>query len=152
MTADRRKRHLKILELISTRPIHTQEDLADALAAEGWSVTQSSVSRDIAALRLAKVDGIYQRPGAAVARIREPDELRIAEGVLTVEVAGDALVVVHTPPGEANRVGVALDRLSWPEIVGTIAGDDTIFLAVQGRKAQREVVRRLGAIAEAPTG
>jgi transcriptional regulator of arginine metabolism len=71
--------------------------------------------------------------------------------VLTVEMAGDALVVVHTPPGEANRVGVALDRLSWPEIVGTIAGDDTIFLAVQGRKAQREVVRRLGAIAEAPT-
>ena len=151
MTADRRKRHLKILELISTRPIHTQEDLADALAAEGWSVTQSSVSRDITSLRLAKVDGIYQRPAAAVARVREPDELRIAEGVLTVEMAGDALVVVHTPPGEANRVGVALDRLSWPEIVGTIAGDDTIFLAVQGRKAQREVVRRLGAIAEAPT-
>ena len=151
MTADRRKRHLKILELISTRPIHTQEELADSLAAEGWSVTQSSVSRDIASLRLAKVDGIYQRPVAAVVRAREPDELRIAEGVLTVEMAGDALVVVHTPPGEANRVGVALDRLSWPEIVGTIAGDDTIFLAVQGRKAQREVVRRLGAIAEAPT-
>jgi transcriptional regulator of arginine metabolism len=150
MTADRRKRHLKILELISTRPIHTQEDLADALAAEGWSVTQSSVSRDIATLRLVKVDGIYQRPAAASVRTREPDEVRIAEGVLTVELAGDALVVVHTPPGEANRVGVALDRLSWPEIVGTIAGDDTIFLAVQGRKAQREVVRRLGAIAEAP--
>jgi len=150
VTADRRKRHLKILELISTRPIHTQEDLADALAAEGWSVTQSSVSRDIAALRLVKVDGIYQRPAAASVRTREPDEVRIAEGVLTVEPAGDALVVVHTPPGEANRVGVALDRLSWPEIIGTIAGDDTIFLAVQGRKAQREVVRRLGAIAEAP--
>ena len=150
MTADRRKRHLKILELISTRPIHTQEDLADALAAEGWSVTQSSVSRDIATLRLVKVDGIYQRPAAASVRTREPDEVRIAEGVLTVDLAGDALVVVHTPPGEANRVGVALDRLSWPEIVGTIAGDDTIFLAVQDRKAQREVVRRLREIAVAP--
>jgi transcriptional regulator of arginine metabolism len=55
MTADRRKRQLKILELISTRPIRTQEELADALSAEGWNVTQSSVSRDIAALRLAKV-------------------------------------------------------------------------------------------------
>jgi len=150
MTADRRKRHLKILELISTRPIHTQEDLADALAAEGWSVTQSSVSRDIATLRLVKVDGIYQRPAAASVRTREPDEVRIAEGVLTVDLAGDALVVVHTPPGEANRVGVALDRLSWPEIIGTIAGDDTIFLAVQDRKAQREVVRRLREIAVAP--
>ena len=58
----RRKRHLKILELISTRPVHTQEGLADALTAMGWDVTQSSVSRDIAALRLVKVDGAYRRP------------------------------------------------------------------------------------------
>jgi len=151
MTNDRRKRHLKILELISTRPIHTQEDLAEALALEGWSVTQSSVSRDITSLRLAKVDGIYVRPAAAIQRSRDPDELRIAEGVLTVDQAGDALIVVHTPPGEANRVGAALDRLSWPEIVGTIAGDDTIFLAVQHRKAQREIVRRLREIAVTPS-
>jgi transcriptional regulator of arginine metabolism len=151
MTADRRKRHLKILELISTRPIRTQEDLAEALAMEGWAVTQSSVSRDIASLRLAKVDGIYVRPAAAIQRARDPDELRIAEGLLTVDLAGDALIVLHTPPGEANRVGAALDRLSWPEIVGTIAGDDTIFLAVQHRKAQREIVRRLREIAVAPT-
>ena len=61
MTADRRKRHLKILELISTRAIRTQEELAEALAPEGWDVTQSSVSRDIAALRLIKVDGAYRR-------------------------------------------------------------------------------------------
>ena len=147
MTADRRKRHLKILELISTRPIRTQDDLAEALAMEGWAVTQSSVSRDIASLRLAKVDGIYVRPAAAIQKVRDPDELRIAEGVLTVDLAGDAIVVLHTPPGEANRVGAALDRLSWSEIVGTIAGDDTIFLAVQDRKAQREVVRRLREIA-----
>ena len=146
MTNDRRKRHLKILELISTRPIRTQEDLAEALAMEGWAVTQSSVSRDIASLRLAKVDGIYVRP-AAIQKVHDPDELRIAEGVLTVDLAGDAIVVLHTPPGEANRVGAALDRLSWSEIVGTIAGDDTIFLAVQDRKAQREIVRRLREIA-----
>ena len=62
MTADRRKRHLKILELITTRAVRTQEELAEALAAEGWEVTQSSVSRDIAALRLIKVDGAYRRP------------------------------------------------------------------------------------------
>ena len=146
MTADRRKRHLKILELISTRPILTQDELAEALAMEGWAVTQSSVSRDIASLRLAKVDGIYVRP-AAIQKVHDPDELRIAEGVLTVDLAGDAIVVLHTPPGEANRVGAALDRLSWSEIVGTIAGDDTIFLAVQDRKAQREIVRRLREIA-----
>ena len=150
MTADRRKRHLKILELISTRAVRTQEELADALTADGWQVTQSSVSRDIAALRLSKVDGVYRRAPASSARTRDPDELRIAEGVLTAEPAGDALVVVHTPPGEANRVGIALDRLAWPEIVGTIAGDDTIFLAVSNQAAQRQVVKRLRAIATAP--
>lgn len=147
MTADRRKRHLKILELISTRALRTQEELADALTADGWQVTQSSVSRDIAALRLAKVDGVYRRAPAAASRTRDPDELRIAEGVLTAEPAGDALVVVHTPPGEANRVGIALDRLAWPEIAGTIAGDDTIFLAVANAKAQHVVLRRLRALA-----
>jgi transcriptional regulator of arginine metabolism len=147
MTADRRKRHLKILELISTRAVRTQEELADALAADGWQVTQSSVSRDIATLRLAKVDGVYRRAPASASRTRDPDELRIAEGVLTAEPAGEALVVVHTPPGEANRVGIALDRLAWPEIVGTIAGDDTIFLAVKNSQAQRQVMKRIRGIA-----
>jgi len=143
MTADRRKRHLKILELISTRALRTQDDLAEALAAEGWEVTQSSVSRDIAALRLVKVDGAYRRP-ASVVIPADPNERRIADGVLTAEAAGDALVVVHTPAGEANRVAVALDRLAWPEVAGTIAGDDTIFVAVKGPAARRRVLEALG--------
>ena len=140
MTADRRKRHLKILEIISTRAVRTQEELAEALAAEGWEVTQPSVSRDIAALRLVKVDGAYRRaPRTSVSP--DPNQQRIAEGVLTCEPAGDALVVLHTPPGEANRVAVALDRLAWPDIVGSLAGDDTIFLAVKDKRAQRGVLR-----------
>jgi transcriptional regulator of arginine metabolism len=142
MTADRRKRHLKILELISTRPVSTQEELADSLTALGWEVTQSSVSRDIAALRLVKVNGAYRRPPPQGLRI-DPDELRVSEGVLTIEAAGDALVVLHTPPGEANHVAVALDRLAWPEVLGSIAGDDTIFLAVKHSRAQRQVLREL---------
>ena len=140
MTADRRKRHLKILELISTRPVRTQEELADALTALGWDVTQSSVSRDIATLRLVKVDGAYRKP-AARARRADPDERRVAEGVLSIDTAGDALVVLHTSPGEANHVAVALDRLAWPQVIGTIAGDDTIFLAVRNAAAQRQVLR-----------
>jgi transcriptional regulator of arginine metabolism len=148
VTADRRKRHLKILELISTRAIRTQEELADALATEGWEVTQSSVSRDIAALRLIKVDGAYRRP-AAVATPVNPDERRIADGVLSVDSAGDALVVLHTPPGEANRVAVALDRLAWADVIGTIAGDDTIFLAVKDPAAQHRVLREVRRLASA---
>jgi transcriptional regulator of arginine metabolism len=147
MTSDRRKRHLKILELISTRAVRTQEELAEALASEGWEVTQSSVSRDIAALRLAKVDGAYRRSPAPAAA--DPDERRIADGVLTVEPAGDALIVVHTPPGEANRVAVAMDRLAWGDVVGTIAGDDTIFLAVRNAGAQRMILRELRRLAGA---
>lgn len=142
MTGDRRKRHLKILELISTRPLRTQEELAEALSALGWEVTQSSVSRDIAALRLIKVDGVYRRPPSRGLKT-DPDELRVAEGVLTMDSAGDALVVLHTSPGEANHVAVALDRLAWPEVIGTIAGDDTIFLAVKNPAAQRRILRQV---------
>lgn len=142
MTADRRKRHLKILELINTRAIHTQEELAEALTGAGWEVTQSSVSRDIAALRLVKVDGAYRRAPRGTST-QDPDERRIAESVLSFEPAGDVLVVLHTPPGDANRVGVALDRLAWPDVVGTIAGDDTIFLAMKDTAAQRRVVRQI---------
>jgi len=151
MTADRRKRHLKILELISTRAVRTQDELAEALVAEGWEVTQSSVSRDIAALRLIKVDGAYRRP-ASVVIPADPNERRIADGVLTAEAAGDALVVVHTPAGEANRVAVALDRLAWPEVAGTIAGDDTIFIAVKGPAARRRVLDALGRLTGSAAG
>jgi transcriptional regulator of arginine metabolism len=147
MSAERRKRHLKILELISTRAVHTQEELAEALAAAGWEVTQSSVSRDIAALGLVKAGGAYQRPASPAATSVDPDDRRIAEGVLSVEPAGDALVVLHTPPGEANRVGAALDRKPWSEIVGTIAGDDTIFIAVRDRTAQARLIREVKKLA-----
>ncbi len=141
MSSERRKRHLKILEIITTRPVRTQEELAAALTAEGWKVTQSSVSRDIAALGLVKAGGAYRRSQQRAPA--DPDEQRISEGVLTVERAGEALLVIHTPPGEANRVAVALDRLAWSDIVGTIAGDDTIFIAVRDAAAQGRVSRQL---------
>jgi transcriptional regulator of arginine metabolism len=146
MTGNRKQRLLRILELISTRRVHTQEELVEILARDGWDVTQSSVSRDIAALGLVKQDGVYHRPSPGDLRAVDPDELRIREGVLRADPAGDALVVLRTPPGEANRVAVALDRFAWPAVVGTIAGDDTIFIAARDTTGQRQVlaeVRRL---------
>ena len=143
MKGDRRQRQLKILELISTHAIRTQDELANALAREGWAVNQSSISRDIAALHLVKVEGAYRPPAVARRLPADPDEQRIAEGVLAVEVAGEALLVIHTPPGEANRVGVALDRLAWPEVLGNISGDDTIFVAVRSPAGQRRVMTAL---------
>lgn len=147
MSSDRKKRQLKILEMVTTRAFRTQDELAEALTQEGWDVTQSSVSRDITRLGLVKSDGIYVR--AAMQRLLEiadPNERRIAESVLTIDTAGDALVVLHTPPGEAQRVGNALDLLAWPEIVGTIAGDDTIFIAVVHAAGRELVTRRLQAL------
>ena len=146
MTAERKRRHLRILELISTRAVRTQEELAEMLTADGWEVTQSSVSRDIASLRLVKMDGAYRRPPPGPRVVTDPDELRIAEGVLSCETAGETLVVVRTAPGEANRVAVAMDRMAWPEVVGTIAGDDTIFIAVKDPGAQRKVTRTIRAL------
>ena len=146
MTAERKRRHLRILELISTRAVRTQEELAEMLTADGWEVTQSSVSRDIGSLRLVKMDGAYRRPPPGPRVVTDPDELRIAEGVLSCETAGETLVVVRTAPGEANRVAVAMDRMAWPEVVGTIAGDDTIFIAVKDPGAQRKVTRTIRAL------
>jgi transcriptional regulator of arginine metabolism len=143
MTAERKRRHLRILELISTRAVRTQEELADMLTADGWEVTQSSVSRDIAVLRLVKMEGAYRRPPPSRKVVADPDEQRIAEGVLSCDTAGETLVVVRTAPGEANRVAVAMDRLAWPDIVGTIAGDDTIFVAVRDGAAQRRALKEI---------
>ena len=144
MSRERQQRHLKILELIATRPLRTQEELVDALLQEGWEVTQSSVSRDTAALGLVKIDGIYHRPSDARLReITDPNERRLAESLLSVEPAGDAILVLHTPPGEAQRVGSAIDLLAWPDVIGSIAGDDTIFLAVSDVAAQGRVEKTL---------
>lgn len=152
MSSERRKRLVKILELVTTRALHTQEQLAEALAEDGWEVTQSSVSRDIAALGLIKVDGVYRRPPSQVAEAGNPEERRISEGVLSVAPSGDSLVVLHTAPGDASRVGVALDRLAWPDVVGTLAGDDTIFIAVRDRAAQRRVLKELRRLVPAGDG
>jgi len=143
MTGNRKQRLLRILELISTVQVRTQEELVEALAQDGWDVTQSSVSRDIAELGLIKVDGVYYRPPADERKAVEPNELRIRESVLRADPAGDALVVLRTPPGEANRVAVAIDRLAWPGVVGTLAGDDTIFIATRDRAGQKKLLARV---------
>ena len=141
----------KLLELVSSRELHTQDEVKDALVAEGWQVTQSSVSRDIAALRLSKERGIYVRsarrtqlPGQGQGQVLSAV---LSESILDSAPAGDALIVLHTPPGEASRVGAAIDRLAFSEVVGTIAGDDTVFVAVQGSAAQKRflaILAKLG--------
>jgi len=140
--SEHRRRRQAILELIAASAIGTQEELADALARRGFEVSQSSVSRDIATLGLAKSGGRWVR-SAATSRVPDPMLARIRDNVLEIRQAGEHLVVLITPPGEASAVGVALDRQSWPEIVGTLAGDDTIFVAVTGSRGAEALKRRL---------
>lgn len=115
----------QILRLIRERKIYTQAELADALRETGIDATQVTVSRDIHDLRLVKTaDGYTQMTGGSVG-----PELRTiaAEFLQDVRVAQN-LVVLKTSPGNANSLAVALDRAGWPEIVGTIAGDDTVLV------------------------
>lgn len=141
-----RHRRELILRLIARRSLGTQEELVAALAAEGVVASQASVSRDIAALGLVKAGGRWVlRPEAAPAR--DPLEERVREFLLSVSPAGANLLVLRTPPGEAQALAYALDGLTLPGLVGTVAGDDTVFAAVESSTASAAVARRLRSLA-----
>ncbi len=128
-------RQKKLLDLIRVERISTQEELTGWLERMGFSVTQASVSRDLAELGIVKRNGCYALPQATARAL--------AHGLLSLQVAGDVLVVAHCEPGLASSVAVTLDNAKLPEVVGTIAGEDTIFIAVTDRKAQREAIIKI---------
>jgi transcriptional regulator of arginine metabolism len=128
------ERQRKILSLIQARPIGTQADLKEYLERAGVPATQSSVSRDLEELGVLKTNGRYTLPRATGAA---------AHGLLGLDIAGENLVVAHTEMGLASAVAVQIDAAAIPEIVGTIAGEDTIFIAVTDRKAQRTVMKKI---------
>jgi transcriptional regulator of arginine metabolism len=127
-------RHQTILAIISEKQIATQQELAEQLSKQGFAATQSSVSRDIVKLGLTKVDGFYIAPEDAVS----------AGGQITsVDTAGDNIIVVKTEVGQAQPAAVKIDRASLSEIVGTVAGDDTILIAVKNAAAQRLALKNI---------
>ena len=131
---NKRERQQKILDLIRAKPIGTQEDLRTMLERAGVPSTQSSVSRDLEELGVVKQHGHYTLPrtnGAA------------ARGLLSLDNAGESLIIARTVPGHASPVAVEIDAADIPEVVGTIAGEDTIFIAVRDAKAQRTVLKQI---------
>lgn len=130
-------RQQKILSLIRAKPIATQEELKALLEHAGVPATQSSVSRDLEALGVVKHRGHYAVPRANGAAAR---------GLLSLDVSGDSLVIARTEPGLASAVAVEIDGAAISEIVGTLAGEDTIFVAVQDQKAQRVVMKKIWAL------
>ena len=141
--AQKNERQTKILEIVNQSSIATQAQLARRLKAAGLPCTQASVSRDIRELHLVKREGHYVAdPDAAALRVPELGE-SVRRFLVDATRVGDNLVVVKTYPGTANGFAVFLDRSGWPGLVGTIAGDDTLFLAVRNRAAARSVERHL---------
>ncbi|OFV93874.1 MAG: hypothetical protein A3H28_05595 [Acidobacteria bacterium RIFCSPLOWO2_02_FULL_61_28] len=132
-------RHGQILNLIRIQPTRTQEELAHALHRVGIEVTQVTLSRDIRELGLVKGQQGYREPERAAPPTEEPGNLKRAleEFVRDVKTAQN-IVIIKTAPGNAQPVAVALDREGWPEIIGTLAGDDTVFAATpDARQAVR---------------
>jgi transcriptional regulator of arginine metabolism len=129
-------RQKKILSLIRAKRIGTQEELKELLERTGVEATQSSVSRDLLELGIVKHHGHYTLPQAS-------NGAGVRRGLLSLDTAGDSLVVAKCEPGLASAVAVEIDRVALAEIVGTIAGEDTVFIAVGDRKDQRAVIKRV---------
>ena len=133
-------RHAKIKEIIDKNKIETQEDLASALRHEGIEVTQATVSRDIKELMLVKVPDANGHYHYAYPKehnmLLTPGRLeRTFQDSIVSLHAADCLVVVRTLPGTAQAVAYAIDYMKWNEILGTIAGDDTVFVALGDKES-----------------
>lgn len=125
MSASKSERHSAILQLVNRGSVHTQQEIASALARRGMRATQATVSRDIQELGLVRSGGGY-RSSAALVR----------ELVLSVELV-EPLAVIHTPPGTANLVARRIDEAALPGVAGTVAGDDTIIAVLRKPAAAR---------------
>ncbi len=136
--------------LLANDTVRSQGELVAQLRARGFSVTQSSVSRDLAELRAFKVDGRYVTPetmGVSLSlEVRD-----VFDDVRAVAGAGPNLLVLRTPAGRAPSVALALDGAKWPEVVGTLAGDDTVFVATADRNGQARLRARLNGVKPCPS-
>jgi transcriptional regulator of arginine metabolism len=144
LTTQQNERRERILALLGQHRVTRQSELVDLLAAEGLAATQSSVSRDLRDLGVAKVGDRYvapETPGGHVA-----DFGPLTGFVTGWAVAGPNLTVIRTAVGTAQSVAVAIDRAGWSEVVGSLSGDDTIFVATASARGQQALLARLHTI------
>ena len=129
------KRQTTILKVINSGRISRQEELTTLLENKGFTVNQSSVSRDLDELGIIKTNGFYALP--------QKPENAAASGLLSLNAAGENLIVAKCEAGLASAVAVKIDAANIAEIVGTIAGDDTIYIAVKDAAAQKAVTKKV---------
>ena len=138
----RQKRHAAILNILQSQPIARQTELVAILRDQGIEATQSSVSRDLKQLGVSKLDHSYAQPESP-GEHGDSAPTGTSGFVRDIQTAGANLIVVKTAVGAAQRVAVYLDRSGWTEIVGTLSGDDTIFVATRNVAEQRRLVAKL---------
>ena len=136
-------RRAAILRILRESTVRNQDELVKVLRKHGFDATQSSVSRDLRELGVAKAGDHYIVPAAADDALATNHFAAIANFVVEVKTAGPSLTVLKTRTGTAQSVAVAIDKSAWPEVVGTISGDDTIFLATEDARDQRKLTNRL---------
>lgn len=137
-------RRNQILDIVRAGGVSTQTDLRRRLAERGIRVTQATVSRDIEELGLVKTrEGYHPPPGSQPSSPAQPLLSVILKEFLRDVKRASNLVIVRTHPGNAHTVAVALDSTQWPELMGTVAGDDTIFLATGGQQQAARVRKRI---------
>ena len=142
MQPDARRDTLK--RLLRETTVRRQADLVRLLRREGFDCTQSSISRDLRELGVAKFGDHYVIANESSAAVPANDAFAALAGwVRDVLTAGPSLTVIKTNPGSAQSVAVAIDNANWPEVVGTITGDDTLFVATAGAAEQQVLVSRL---------
>lgn len=158
MEVMKRLRQQQIRDLIGTREIATQHELAAALRERGFRATQATVSRDVAEMGLIKVTRNGTRHYSLPPRSGPPEtsgdeRLALILRDLPIEVRPSGLMlIIRAVPGSAHAIAAALDRTGWPEVAGSIAGDDTVFIACSDRKALDRVRARLVQLASLNTG
>ncbi|HZF17190.1 MAG TPA: hypothetical protein VE046_14725 [Steroidobacteraceae bacterium] len=135
-------RRQAIVKILRDQPVGKQAELVRLLKRQGYEATQSSVSRDLQELGVGKIGHRYVLPAAEHSPTRN-DFAALSGFVREIKAAGSTITVVRTSIGSAQSVALALDRAEWPEVVGTISGDDTIFVATNGAREQHKVIERL---------
>lgn len=136
-------RHQRIRELITAEPIYTQEELRKRLAQSGIHVNQATLSRDIRELEVVKTVNGYAFPGEIEAAAPLPSLTHLLREFLTDVREAENLLVLKTTPGSAQPVAAALDVANWEEVLGTIAGDDTILVVTQATSKCRRMAERI---------
>ncbi len=137
----------KIVEIIKEKDIGTQEELVRELRKAGFTVTQATVSRDIKELGLVKVPtgtgtSRYALPVEALGTRNEDRIKRLFKDSVVSIDSSENLIIIKTLPGEAQGVASAIDNAEWPEIIGTVAGDDTILAVIKHKKSTQSVLKK----------